>query len=128
MIFLCRRFILVCPLAYEHTLFFFKEADIPSILNCLSDANWVDIFGTSDPNTCVSFFYEKLEKSFEILVPVFRSPARPMTHPWYTRELVNLENRKAREIVNLMKEYAPIISIYIVSAIHLAWMASKTVL
>jgi hypothetical protein len=60
----------------------FREADVPSILNYLNDANWVDIFGTSDANTCVSLFYEKLERSFELFVPVFRSPARPMTHPW----------------------------------------------
>jgi hypothetical protein len=45
-----------------------------------NDANWVDIFGTSDANTCVSLFYEKLERSFELFVPVLRSPARPMVH------------------------------------------------
>jgi hypothetical protein len=45
----------------------------------------------------VSLFYEKLEMSFELFVPVFRSPARPMTHPWYTTELLNLENRRTRE-------------------------------
>jgi hypothetical protein len=55
----------------------------------------VDIFGTSDANTCVSLFYEKLERCIELFVPVFRSTARPMTHPWYTRELLSLENRKA---------------------------------
>jgi hypothetical protein len=40
----------------------FREANVPSILNHHSDANWVDIFGTSDANTSVSLFYEKLEK------------------------------------------------------------------
>jgi hypothetical protein len=62
-----------------------------SILNYLNDANWVDIFGTSDANTCVSLFYEKLERSFDLCVPVLRSSARP------TRELLNLEHHKARE-------------------------------
>jgi hypothetical protein len=70
----------------------FREADVPSILNYLNDA----IFGTRDANTCVSLFHVKLERSFELFVPVFRSPARSMTHTWYTRELLNLENRKAR--------------------------------
>jgi hypothetical protein len=69
-------------------------------------------------------FYEKLERSFELFVPVFRIPARPMTHPWYTRELLSLENCNlsiplAREIVNFMKDYAP--------SILPTWMASKTV-
>jgi hypothetical protein len=45
---------------------------------------------------CVDMFYEKLERSFELFVLVFRFPARPMTHPWYTKELLNLENHKAR--------------------------------
>jgi hypothetical protein len=36
-----------------------------------SDDNWVDIFGTNDANTCVSLFYEKLERSFELFAPVF---------------------------------------------------------
>jgi hypothetical protein len=44
----------------------------------------------------VRLFYEKLEMSFELFVPVFRSPDRPMTHPWYTKELLNLENREAQ--------------------------------
>jgi DNA-binding transcriptional regulator LsrR (DeoR family) len=48
----------------------FKEADIPSILNYLNDANWVEIFCTSDANTCVSLVYEKLERKFELFVPV----------------------------------------------------------
>jgi hypothetical protein len=74
----------------------FTEANVPSILNHLSDANWVDIFGTSDANTSVSLLYEKLEKSFELFVTIFRFPARPITHLCYTRELVNLENCKAR--------------------------------
>jgi hypothetical protein len=65
-------------------------------LNYLNNANWVDIFGTSDAKTSVSLFYEKHEKSFELFVPVFGSPARRMTHPWYTKEWLNLENRKAR--------------------------------
>jgi hypothetical protein len=34
------------------------------------------------------FVYEKLERGFELFVPVLRSSARPMTHPWYTREFL----------------------------------------
>jgi hypothetical protein len=34
----------------------FNEADVPSILNYLNFANWVDIFGTGATNTCVSLF------------------------------------------------------------------------
>jgi hypothetical protein len=63
----------------------FREADVPFILNYLNDAIWVDSFGTSDANTCVSLFYEKLERSFELFVPVFGSPSKPTTHPWNTR-------------------------------------------
>jgi hypothetical protein len=74
----------------------FKEADGLSILNYLSDAIWVYIFGTSDANTCVSLFYDKLERSSELFVPVFRSLSRPMTHPWYPIELLKLQIRKAR--------------------------------
>jgi hypothetical protein len=61
-----------------------------------NNANWVDIFGTSEANTCVKLFHEKFESSFELFVPVLRSPARLITHPWYTRKLLNLENLKAR--------------------------------
>jgi hypothetical protein len=28
---------------------------------------------------------QELAKRFELFVPVFRSPASPMTHPWYKR-------------------------------------------
>jgi hypothetical protein len=45
----------------------FKEAGVPSIFNYLNDANWVDIFGTSDAKTCVGLFYEKLERSLSYL-------------------------------------------------------------
>jgi hypothetical protein len=95
-----------------------KEADVPSNLNYLNDANWVDIFGTSDANTCVSLFYEKLELFF----PVLRSPARLMTHRWYTRELLNLENRKTRTFKYSSRTgnrdlYALSIRIYIMSTV-----------
>jgi hypothetical protein len=53
--------------------------------------------------------YEKLERSFELFVPVLRSPARPVMHP-YIRELLSLENLSihlAWEIVKFMKDYAP---------------------
>jgi hypothetical protein len=101
-----------------------KEADVPSNLNYLNDANWVDIFGTSDANTCVSLFYEKLERSFELFFPVLRSPARLMTHRWYTRELLNLENRKTRTFKYSSRTgnrdlYALSIRIYIMSSVML---------
>jgi hypothetical protein len=47
----------------------------------------IGYFGYKRREQCVSLFYEKLQKSFELFVPVFRYPARPMTDPWYTREL-----------------------------------------
>jgi hypothetical protein len=74
----------------------FREVDVPSILNYLNDASWVDIFGASDANTCVSLFYEKLERSFELFVPAFRFPARPMTHPWYMVHKRIAEFRKSQ--------------------------------
>jgi hypothetical protein len=49
--------------------------DVPTILDYLNDANWVDIFGTSDANTYVSLFYDKLERSFasKTVLSVIRS-------------------------------------------------------
>jgi uncharacterized protein YajQ (UPF0234 family) len=51
----------------------FKEVDVE--VDYLNDANWVDIFGTSDANTCVSLFYDKLERSFasKTVLSVIRS-------------------------------------------------------
>jgi hypothetical protein len=74
--------------------FDFKRAKYDSILTFLNDTDWKSLFDTDNVDECVEKFYSRLERAIELFVPPKTNRALAKKHPWYSRELSNLENRK----------------------------------
>jgi Reverse transcriptase (RNA-dependent DNA polymerase)/Endonuclease-reverse transcriptase len=74
--------------------FNFSKADYSAISQFLDEIDWNSLLAHEDVDTCVDLFYGKLSECFEKFVPKSRPSAVKKRHPWQTRELINLQNRK----------------------------------
>jgi hypothetical protein len=74
--------------------FNFSKANYSAISQYLDAINWDSLLASDDVDTCVDIFYGKLSECFEKFVPKSLPSVFKKRHPWQTRELMNLQNRK----------------------------------
>jgi Reverse transcriptase (RNA-dependent DNA polymerase) len=74
----------------------FKKANVPEIINYLNNIDWDNAFSGKDVNVCIEKFYETLQVCFDSYVPVFFASRKKSKHPWQSKKLKNLKNRKTR--------------------------------
>jgi Reverse transcriptase (RNA-dependent DNA polymerase)/Endonuclease-reverse transcriptase len=72
----------------------FSNAKFSEILNHLNSVDWDSAFRNANVDSCVDIFYDQLNYCIENFVPLISSPPNIKRHPWQTRELINLENKK----------------------------------
>jgi hypothetical protein len=80
------------------TCYDFKRANMPAILNELTNTNWNLLFENLNVDSCIDRFYERLEDIFSQFIPTIRLNSKSTKkQPWQTRQLKNLRNRKTKE-------------------------------
>ena len=73
----------------------FNKANFVGINNYLLNVDWnvMRNLCSTDVDSCVNFFYDKITFAFDLFVPL--SPVKSTNHPpWYTKNILNLKNRK----------------------------------
>lgn len=80
--------------------FNFQKADIPAILEYLNNVNWQILFKDKNIDKCVNEFYSVLDTCLDLFVPTFSAPSATPSHPWQSKKLKNLKNRRTRASKN----------------------------